>query len=75
MIRKYYIHTLQTNPEDTEEEPQNTNSLTISGKQLKLSNKQLSLPRQDEWKTRKDIKHCITKRGSNTEPHKQWEQQ
>ena len=42
MMRIYHNHTLQTNPWWREEEPQNTNSHKISGRQLKQSD-QLSL--------------------------------
>ena len=52
MIRKYHNHTLQTNPRNHEEEPQNTDCHKTSGRQLKESN-QLSLPHQDDCKTRR----------------------
>ena len=35
MIRKYHNHTLQTNPQRREEEPQNTNNHRKTGRQLK----------------------------------------
>ena len=55
MIMKYYNHTLQTNQQHREEEPQKVYSHKTPGRQLKQSN-QLSLPRQDDRKTRKDTK-------------------
>ena len=55
MIRIYHNHTLQTNPWHHEEEPQNTHSNKTSPKQWKQSN-QLYPPRQDDCKTKKDIK-------------------
>ena len=64
MIKKYNIHTLQTNPQYRKEELQNSNRHNTSGKQLKLSN-QLLPPHQD-CKTRKDTKGFISKR--DTEP-------
>ena len=65
MIRKYYNHTLQTNPGHCEEEPQNINSHETPGRQPKQSN-QLSIPHQNH-KTRKDNYQCTTKQGPNTE--------
>ena len=53
MIRKYHNHKLQTNPRHREGEPHN-NHMT-PGRQNKQSN-QLSLPHQDDYKTRRDIK-------------------
>ena len=45
MIRKYHTHTLQTNPQHGEEEPQHTiKQHKASGRQL---SKTLSLPHQD----------------------------
>ena len=58
MVRKYHNHTLQPNPRHRKEEPQNTNSQKTPGRQLKQNN-QLSLPRQDDCKTRKDMKLCM----------------
>ena len=55
MIRKYHNRILQTNPRHCEEEPQNTNSRTTLGRQLKQSY-QPPLPRQDDYKTKNDIK-------------------
>ena len=43
-------------------------------RQLKKNN-QLSHPQRDDQKTRKNIKHCITKQRPNTNPHKQRVQQ
>ena len=74
MTRKYHNHTLQTNPRHSEQEPQNTDSHKTPGKQLKQSN-QFSLPHQDDGKTRKDTKYCISKQGPNANPHKRREQQ
>ena len=51
MIRKYHNDILQTSPRHYDEEPQNTNSNNISGRQLKQSS-QLSLSRQGDSKTR-----------------------
>ena len=51
IIRKYYNHTLQTNPRHREEEPQYTDCQKTSRRQLKLNN-QLSLHHQDDCKTR-----------------------
>ena len=66
-IRKCHNHILQTNSRHCEEETQNNNSYKTPGRQLKSSH-QLSLPRQDDFKTRKE---CTTKQGPNIEPHKQ----
>ena len=64
----YRNHTLQINPRDCEEEPQNlANSHKTSGREMKQSS-QLSFPRQDDIKTRNDTEQCITKQGPNTEP-------
>ena len=53
MLRKYHNHKLQTNLLYREEELHN-NHKTL-GRQTKQRNK-LSLPHQDDWKTRMDIK-------------------
>ena len=50
---KNYNHKLQTNPWHHEEEPHNNQE--TPGRQTKQSN-QLSLPHQDNWETRMDIK-------------------
>ena len=67
MIRKYHNHKLQTNPCHFEEEPPQQSRVT-PGKQRKYSN-QLSLPHQDDWKTRMDIKLRTTKHRTITESH------
>ena len=69
MIRKYMYHnlTLRINPRHREEGPQNINSHKTPGRQLKQSDP-VSLPRQDDCKTRKDIKLYIPKQRPNTEP-------
>ena len=63
-IRKYRNHRLQTNTWHHEEEPQQSQDIrkTIDKQQ------QLSHPRQDDCKTRKDTKLCITQQGPNTKP-------
>ena len=53
MIRKYHYHKPQTNPWHRKEEPLNHHE--IPGRQTKQSN-QLSLPHQDDYKTRMNIK-------------------
>ena len=53
MVRKYHNQTLQTKPRHQEEKPKNTNMHKTPGRQLKQSN-QLFLPRQDDYKTKKD---------------------
>ena len=53
MIRNYHNHNLQKNPWHREEEPYNHHE--TPGRQTKQSN-QLSLPHQDDFKTRMDIK-------------------
>ena len=53
MIRKYHNRKLQTNPWHRKEEPHNTHEKP--GRQTKPSN-QLSLPHQDDYKTRMEIK-------------------
>ena len=68
MIRKYHIHTPQTNPMNPQyrkEKPQNTDCHKTSGRQLKQSN-QLLLPIKMSAKLvgRKLLK----KQGPNTEP-------
>ena len=68
MVRKYHNHILYTNPRHREEEPQDTHSRKTPGRQLKQSN-QPFLPHQDGYKTRKNTKYCLTKKGTNTEPH------
>ena len=55
MNRKYHNHKLQTNPWHCEEEQRDIYSNKTSKRQYKQSSN-LSLPRQDECKTRKDIK-------------------
>ena len=55
MIRKYHNYKLHTQPRYRKEEPQDIYSKKTSERQYKQSN-QLSLPRQDDCKTRKDIK-------------------
>ena len=72
MIRKYNNHTLQTNQRLHEEKPHTTYSRKISGRQLKQSN-QLSLPRQEDFKTRKDTKLCRTKRRLTWHHHRELE--
>ena len=47
MIKKNHNHTLQTNPQHFEEEPQNTDSHKTPGRQLKQSN-QLSFLHHDD---------------------------
>ena len=76
LIRKYFNHTLQTNPRHCEEELHNINSHKAPGKQLKQSN-QLSLPRQDDCKTRKDTKvsHKKLKNPQTIVVHKTMNQQ
>ena len=53
MIKKYHNHIPQTNPRHREEEPHNNHE--TPGGQTKQNN-QLSLHRQDDCKTRMDIK-------------------
>ena len=53
MIRKYHNRKLQTNPLHRKEEPHNNHE--TPGRQTKPIN-QLSLPHQDDYKTRMDIK-------------------
>ena len=72
IIRKYHNHTLQTNPRQCDEETPNIYSNKTPGRKLKQSN-QPSLSRQDDRKTRKDTKLCISKQRLNTEPHKHCE--
>ena len=60
MTRKYYNHTLQTNPRHHEEEPQIINRKKNIRKPINAP-LPVSLPRQDYWKTRKDAKKCIPK--------------
>ena len=55
MIRENHNHKLQTNPQHCEEELQDIYSNKTTKKQWKQSN-QLCLLRQDDYKTRKDIK-------------------
>ena len=50
----------------SQEEPHNNHE--TPGRQTKQSN-QLSLPRQDDCKTRRDIKKCTTKHRTITESH------
>ena len=50
---KYHNHKLQKNPGYREEESHN--NLETPGRQIKQSN-QLSLPNQDDYSTRRDIK-------------------
>ena len=59
MIRKYHNRKPQTNPWHREEEP---------GRQNKQST-QLSLPHQDDYKTRMDIKYRTTKHRTITDSH------
>ena len=63
MIRKYHNQTLQTSPQHLEEEPQHFYSNTTSE----------SSPRQDDCKTRKEIKQYILKQRPTQNPHKQRE--
>ena len=75
MTRKYHIQILQTNPWYRVKETQNTNSHKSSERQSKQSN-ELSSPQQDDFKKNiADIKYCITKQGSNTNPPQRMEQQ
>ena len=53
MIRKYYNHNTQTAPWHREEEP--LNHQETPGRQIKQSN-QLSLPLQDDYNTKMDVK-------------------
>ena len=53
MIRKYHNHKPQTTPWHGKEVP--TNHHETPGRQIKQSN-QLSLPHQDDFNTRMDIK-------------------
>ena len=53
MVRKYHNHKLQTHPWHREKEPHNNHE--TPGGQTKQSN-QLSLTRQDDCKTKMDIK-------------------
>ena len=53
LIRKYHNHKPQTTPWHREEEPLNHHE--TPGRQIKQSN-QLSLPHQDDFNTRMDIK-------------------
>ena len=53
MIRKYHNHKPQTTPWHREEEPLNPHE--TPGRQIKQSN-QLSLPHQDDFNTKMDIK-------------------
>ena len=64
--QKYHYHKLQTNPWQREEEPHNNH--VTPGRQTKQSN-QLSLTRQDDCKTRKDIKKRTIKHRTITESH------
>ena len=64
MIKKYHNHKLQTNPQYCDEEPHNNHE--TPGRQTKQSN-QLSLPQQDDFKTRRDIKYCATKHRTITD--------
>ena len=50
-------------------------TITVNGhpKDKKAKQTALSLPRQDDCRTRKDIKYCIPKRRPTQSPHKQWE--
>ena len=59
--------TMRTNPWHREEELQDIYSNKTSKRQLKHSN-QLSLPRQDDCKTRNDIKYCIPKQRPTQNP-------
>ena len=72
LIRKYYNHTPQTNPQHREEESQNIYSNKTSVRQQKQRN-QLSLSLQDDRKTRQDTKLCTTKQRQTQNPHNQWE--
>ena len=58
----YHNHTLQTNPQRREKEPQNNNSHTTSGRQLKQPalSLSLSLSHQDDCKSKDDTNQCIT---------------
>ena len=72
MVRKYHNHTRQTNIRQREEDPFNTECHRTSVgqlKQIKQLSLSLSLPHQDDCKTNKDAKLCITKAGLNTQPH------
>ena len=66
MIRKYHIHKPQTAPWHREEEP--LNHYETPGRQTKQSI-QLSLPLQDDWNTRMDIKWRTTKHRAITDSH------
>ena len=67
MNRKYHNQTLQTNPRHRDEEPQNIYNNKTSERQQKQSN-QLSLPRQDDCKTRMDIKQRKPNKDQNSFP-------
>ena len=47
---------------------------TSGRRQFKQSNQPGSFPRQDDYKTRKDIKECITKQSQTQNTHRQWEE-
>ena len=57
----YHTHTLQTNTRHRAEELQNIYSNNTSENHLRQS-KQLSPPRQEDCKSKKDIKKCIKQR-------------
>ena len=59
MVKKYYNNIPQTSPWYREEEPKNTRH---------QESNQLCLSHQDDCKTRKDTKYCITNQDTNTEP-------
>ena len=66
MIRKYHNHKLQTTPWRREEEPLNHHE--TPGRQIKQSN-QLSLPHQDDYNSRMDIKLRTPKHRTTTDSH------
>ena len=64
--QEYHNHKLQTIPWHCEEEPLDHHE--TPGRQIKQSNR-LSLPHQDDWNTRMDIKKGTPKHRTITDSH------